>query len=569
MDIFHALNGGFMNLIRHLLVVMLAFSAPLLPEGSVNPVRENDQATQIVNITEFDPVLSKQEKQTNPLLQFEYLMSSLGTYTHECIDMADWGRVHPILEIPEERQKKIDAINRIFYQENGYDEVVNTYKFDPEKGINAALPFMHKLANVLNIQKELPHKKEHIPLEQKATLLSIKQKVKWLKELKELIKNEYLKLTPLPKREGWWRLLKRWALLNPAIKNINLAELNGSTTLVWYLGGVMSAGKGSFEMGQKLIQDGTIDGWSLAYLGAAYALVIGGANINGYIAGLENEKLMLLKRDQFIKDWQKEKREQASLHEWISYHPKKIGFKKIEGIQNDAIIQELSFFANWLSNPIRYFGNRLAIMLYGEPGNGKGIITRALADEGKTPLISIDATDIQNGNVIKKLRASEYCSKMRAAKSIIVFFDEIDLLLDSKNKGVLHALLTLLDGVHQVNPHVRVLYIFATNHIEQIDKRLLRPGRFKSKIYIGPPTPEQRYNLIKATMQEVFKGAPQRLVEQLTQLTEGLSRVAIHEVILNTYNHVILTQEPSTEQTFLREIEKIKEITYHSSEQIA
>ena len=569
-----------MNLIRHLLVCMLAFSTPLLPEESVSSPRvENEQETQVVRSTESDAIPSTQEKQTDHLLQFEYLMASLGAYTYECIEQASWVKVHPILEIPEERQKKIDTINRIFYQENGYDEVVNTYKFNPEEGINKALPFMRKLAKVLNIKKELPNKEENIPFEQKIPLLSVKQKVKWLQELKELIKKEYLKLAPLPKRDGWWRLFKRWALLNPAIKNINLAECNSSNILLYYLGAAGSLcgataklllqGSGLNAGVNFFNEDGSINLTSIAYLGAAYGLVVGGANINGYIAGLEKEKQMLLKRDQFVKDWQKNKREQASLHEWISYHPKEIGFKKIKGIQNDAIIQELSFFADWLKRPIQYFGNRLAIMLYGEPGNGKGIITRALADEGKTPIISIDAADIQNGNVIKKLQASEYCAKMRSAKSIIVFFDEIDLLLDPKNKGVLHALLTLLDGVNQVNPCIRILYVFATNRIEQIDKRLLRPGRFKSKIYVGPPTLEQRFNLIKATMQEVFKGAPLRLVEELAQITEGLSRVAIHEAILNTYNHLILTQESPTEKTFLREIEKIKEVTYHSSEQIA
>jgi len=71
------------------------------------------------------------------------------------------------------------------------------------------------------------------------------------------------------------------------------------------------------------------------------------------------------------------------------------------------------------------------------------------------------------------------------------------------------------------------------------------------------------------SLMSTFRQAPADLVEKLAEATDGLSRVAIDEAIENTYNHAALTDETPSLESFLTEIEKLKEVSYHTAKQVA
>lgn len=92
----------------------------------------------------------------------------------------------------------------------------------------------------------------------------------------------------------------------------------------------------------------------------------------------------------------------------------------------------------------------------------------------------------------------------RAVAPAIIFIDEIDAIGQARdptgrNVGSTEreqGLLRLLVEMDGFTPNEKVLVIGATNRKEVLDPALLRPGRFDRSIYMGTPTPENRYKIL-------------------------------------------------------------------------
>ena len=261
----------------------------------------------------------------------------------------------------------------------------------------------------------------------------------------------------------------------------------------------------------------------------------------------------------------------------FSYHANGPGFQKIADIQDDNSITILSFYADWLKRPIRYSGKdngRKAIVLYGEPGNGKGTITKALADESNTPIISINSADLTSDGFREKLAVAEIHASKSKNKAMIVLFDEIDLSTGdyqsdkTANGQAMQQLLTTLDVVQDHNPHTRILYIFATNHIQKLDPRMLRPGRIQHKLYVGPPNLQQRIALFNQLLPEGM--ISQDAIHSLGQSTDKFSRVAIESIVTAAFDKAIFESRTTwTQEDINKEIDEIKHAKLHKSDQIA
>lgn len=506
------------------------------------------------------------------LLKIEYVIADLASATYDLIDLQRTTQYHPHLEFNKKQQKTIAALDTYLYQNKNFDKLARVFKFSKQDGINAALAFFEKIAAIVDTT-----------LPSTAGLTLNEQKFDWLKNAARDIKKAYKKFKPGLKSDEAGQSLKRAIIFNPVTRHIPLAELAQAlsseiTSLI--ATGVTQYYKDKYDRKKAHTAGGapTTDPgiaaaiFSRQNIDAAFTLMgIRAVNqmLSQYLQSLAKDKLKYEEREKFAKTTKEQKKMKGQMHGMVSHAGTGAGFSTIQGIQDDKTIKELSFLADWLKKPISYPGNKLAVMLYGPPGNGKGVITKALSDESKTPIISISATDVAQRQIMNKLWAAKQLAKERDQKSIIVFFDEIDLIVPQKDKAALQAFLTFLDGTAQENPHIRTLYIFATNHIDKLDPRMLRPGRFKSKIFVGPPSKEQREKLITMSLMSVFREAPADLVEKLTVATDGLSRVAIDEAIENTYNHAALTDQTPGLESFLEEIEKLKEVSYHTAKQVA
>ena len=132
------------------------------------------------------------------------------------------------------------------------------------------------------------------------------------------------------------------------------------------------------------------------------------------------------------------------------------------------------------------------LLLIGPPGTGKTMLARLIATQTHRSFYPITPSDVLGGAVggsVKKVNEIFVRAKEHAPS--ILFLDEIDGLLP-RNYGQLNAHdvqlveqalieITGLEAAHNV------FLIGTTNHVDQIDPRVLRGGRFGEKIGIGVP----------------------------------------------------------------------------------
>lgn len=146
------------------------------------------------------------------------------------------------------------------------------------------------------------------------------------------------------------------------------------------------------------------------------------------------------------------------------------------------------------------------ILFEGDPGNGKTLLARVIAGESNTPFYYISGADIEGSFVAQgaaKVR-SIFAKVKKAAKKegrAILFIDELDSIgTKRENRTVvetnqtINAILTELDGFNEMD---NVLVIGATNLADQLDKALIRSGRFDRIIKIPLPNKTDRKEILE------------------------------------------------------------------------
>ena len=148
----------------------------------------------------------------------------------------------------------------------------------------------------------------------------------------------------------------------------------------------------------------------------------------------------------------------------------------------------------------------------------------------------------------------------------MVFFDEVDAIAGERDKGstgqqrLLAQMLTEIDGIHNgaaathdgryddddddddddedgTSRHHHggksadgVLVVCATNRPDLLDPALVRPGRVDQMIYVGPPDPDARGEILRLNLEGVSLGDDVD-VGEIVGLTEGCSGAEVVEVV--------------------------------------
>ncbi|KAL0278580.1 UNVERIFIED_CONTAM: hypothetical protein PYX00_000361 [Menopon gallinae] len=168
----------------------------------------------------------------------------------------------------------------------------------------------------------------------------------------------------------------------------------------------------------------------------------------------------------------------------------RVTFQDVKGV--DEAKQELQEVVAYLKNPERFsiLGGKLpkGVLLVGPPGTGKTLLARAVAGEAGVPFFHAAGPEFDEvlvGQGARRVRDLFKVAKENAP--CVVFIDEIDSVGSKRTNSVLHPyanqtinqLLSEMDGFH---PNEGVIVLGATNRRDDLDKALLRPGRFDVEV---------------------------------------------------------------------------------------
>ncbi|KAG6394595.1 hypothetical protein SASPL_145184 [Salvia splendens] len=201
--------------------------------------------------------------------------------------------------------------------------------------------------------------------------------------------------------------------------------------------------------------------------------------------------------------------------EVVFEHPATFATLAMDPIRKEQIVRDLMYF----SKSEDYYKNvgkawKRGYLLYGPPGTGKSTMIAAMANLLQYDVYDLELTAVDNNTELRKLLINT------TSKSLIVI-EDIDCSIDvtakrededenededgeeeeeeknpvneekkkkkkkkKQSKVTLSGLLNTIDGLWSACPGERII-VFTTNHVEKLDKALIRRGRMDEHIELS------------------------------------------------------------------------------------
>merc|ERR1719431_353346 len=184
-------------------------------------------------------------------------------------------------------------------------------------------------------------------------------------------------------------------------------------------------------------------------------------------------------------------------------------------------------------------------LLVGPPGTGKTLLARAVAGQAGVPFFHASGSEFDEvlvGQGARRVRDLFKAAKEKAP--CVIFIDEIDSVGGKRSSSTLHPyanqtinqLLSEMDGFLS---NEGVIVLGATNRSEDLDKALLRPGRFDTEVMVGKPDVKGRREILALYLSKI-KHDDSIDVESLASRTTGFSGADLQNLV----NTATLHAEP-------------------------
>jgi len=204
------------------------------------------------------------------------------------------------------------------------------------------------------------------------------------------------------------------------------------------------------------------------------------------------------------------------------------------------------------------------VLLVGPPGTGKTLLAKALAGESKANFISVDGsyfTATFYGAGVNKVKA--LFKLARKSAPCVLFIDEVDGIgkrsrsgdmggAESELNRIINRVLVEMDGFEARD---NVVVVAATNHEDNIDEAMRRPGRFDMLVRLTLPTLWERQKLFDLYIGKLaHDGCADTSV--LARMTAGMSPADIANTVNKAASTAAEARAPRVgTEYFLRAIE--------------
>lgn len=192
---------------------------------------------------------------------------------------------------------------------------------------------------------------------------------------------------------------------------------------------------------------------------------------------------------------------------------------------------------------IKRFGLRpmRGILLHGPPGCCKTTFARVAASSSGCAFISLSGADIYSAFVGESERILRQAfADARSSAPCVLFFDEFEAVVRARSfktgadggrlsvgqSRVLSTFLNEMDGIESASG---VLVLAATNRLDQIDRALLRPGRFDRVLLVPLPDADSRSKIFGIHLRSIPTSG-QIDTRLLAEISQGLSGAEIANI---------------------------------------